>query len=240
MEFEEYDDMAHVLENHDFTILDNLSSFFCEFRKNVVLKNANVTADENEYAQTKRSNVVKISELQNQMETLKSEMDDVMLKQKIVDKKITNIIKQEEISEKDVAEIKAHKDDLSLELVDLKQEIQERKEKKCNEWNAIKRAINIYKSNLNFGIDIELKENYDEVKISFFRNHECAKDKYYVNLINEDKLWKVKEIHPTIKEEHLIDLKGTVDFNKESRVSNITAFLCLLRIVFLKYYMDGN
>ncbi|XP_043505823.1 uncharacterized protein LOC122526467 isoform X2 [Polistes fuscatus] len=241
MEIEEYEcDMAHVLQNRDFTILDKLSSCSCEFRKNIVSKIANAMADENEYAQTKRSDVVKVSQLKNQVETLKSEMDDVMLKQKIVDKKITNTIKQEEISEKDVAEIKAHRDNLSLELVDLKQEIQERKEKKCNEWNAIKRAINIYKSNLNFGIDIELNEDFDEVKISFFRNYESAKDKYYVNLINEDRLWKIKEIHPTIKEEHLIDLKGTVDFNRQSRISNITAFLCLLRIVFLKYYMDGN
>ncbi|XP_015191710.1 PREDICTED: uncharacterized protein LOC107074625 [Polistes dominula] len=242
MEIEKYDcDMVHVLQNGDFTILEKLSSFCSEFRKDIIQKFANATSSENEYAQTKKSYMVKISELKSQLDTLKSKMDDVMLKQKIVDKKITNTINQEETLEKDIAEIKTNRDALSLELVDLKQEVQERREKKCNEWNALKKATNIYKSILNFGIDIEHKEDYDEVKVSFFRNYEYAKDKYYVNLINEDKLWKVKEIHPTIKKEHLIDLKGTVDFDHDqSWVSNITAFLCLLRIVFLKYYMDGN
>ncbi|KAI4504595.1 hypothetical protein M0802_000145 [Mischocyttarus mexicanus] len=240
MEIEEYEcDIAQVLQNSDFTILEKLSSFCRAFQKDIIFKIENATASEDGYEKIKKSNMVKISELQNQMETLKSEKDDVMLQQKIMDKKITNATKQIEISEKDVAEIKTYRDNLSLELVDLKQEIKERKNKKLNEWDAIKRANSIYKSNLNFGINVEHKEDYDEVKVSFFINYEYAKDKYYVNLINEDKLWKVKEIHPTIKKEHLIDLKGTVDFNRQSQVSNVTAFLCLLRIVFLKYYMDG-
>ncbi|KAL2717851.1 hypothetical protein V1478_011727 [Vespula squamosa] len=241
MGIEKYEcDIAHVLQNGDFSILEKLSSFCCEFEKHVISKVENATAGKNEYSQTKQTNMVKISELQKQVETLKYEIDDIMLKQKIVDKKISNMIKQKEILQKDIAEVKAYRDSLSLELVDLKQEVQDRKEKKRKDWDAIKRATNIYKHNLNFGINIEEKEDYDDVKISFFKNNEDTKDKYYVHLINKDKLWKVKEIQPTLKNEHLIDLKGTVDFTRQSQVSNITAFLCLLRIVFLKYYMDGS
>lgn len=152
-------------------------------------------------------------------------------------------------------------------------EVQNRKENKRKNWDAIKRATNIYKNNLNFGINMEDKEDNNDVKVLFFKNNEHTNGKYYVHMIKEDESWKgkrvfvfihryqnqvymqliiertrlilsfcilVKEIQPTLKKEHLIDLKGTVDFTGRSQVSNVPAFLCLLRIVFLKYYMDGS
>lgn len=78
-------------------------------------------------------------------------------------------------------------------------EIQDRKEKKRKDWDAIKRATNVYKYNLNFGINIEEKEDYDDVKVSFFKNNEHTKDKYYVHLINKDKLWKGMSLSFNIK-----------------------------------------
>ncbi|KAK2583504.1 hypothetical protein KPH14_009464 [Odynerus spinipes] len=241
MSIEEYQcDIADVLQNKDFSILQKLSSSCNKFEMYVASKVESATTRASEYTKRMAASTEKISELQQEVEILKSEIDNVKLQQKIVDKKIANIIKQEEKLNNEIPDAKARRDCLSLELVDLKQEIQDRREKKLKNWNAIKRATAIYKSNLNFVINVEENGDFDAVKVLFFRNYESIKDKYYVQLINKDKLWKVKEIHPKLREEHWIDLKGTVDFTNQSQISNVTAFLCLLRVVFLKYYMDSS
>lgn len=48
MGIEKYEcDIAHVLQNGDFTILEKLSSFCCEFEKRIILKIENATAGKN-------------------------------------------------------------------------------------------------------------------------------------------------------------------------------------------------
>lgn len=39
-------DLAHILENRDFTVLQELESYFCNFRKKVAAKIEEVTAYE--------------------------------------------------------------------------------------------------------------------------------------------------------------------------------------------------
>lgn len=71
-------------------------------------------------------------------------------------------------------------------------EVQNRKENKRKNWDAIKRATNIYKNNLNFGINMEDKEDNNDVKVLFFKNNEHTNGKYYVHMIKEDESWKGK------------------------------------------------
>lgn len=73
-------------------------------------------------------------------------------------------------------------------------EVQNRKEKKRKDWDAIKRATNIYKNNLDFGINMEDKEDNNDVKVLFFKNNEHTNGKYYVHMIKEDESWIGKYI----------------------------------------------
>ena len=65
----------------------------------------------------------KISELQQEIESLKTEIDATKLQQKIVDKKIANAIKQEEELEEEVNGAKLTRDNLTIEIVDLRESI---------------------------------------------------------------------------------------------------------------------
>lgn len=240
MSTEEYQcDMAYVLQNTDFTVLEKLSSFCYELEKRAAMKVESVTTSESEHTRMKGAKTNKILELEQQVKMLQLELDKLKLEQKIVSKKITNVGKQEEKLKNDIKDAETHRDSLSLELVDLKEAVQDRREKKQKTWSAIKRATAVYKSKLNFSINMEEREDYNHVEVSFFKNNPNLNGKYYVQLINEGTLWKVDKIHPVLREEHWTDLKGTIDSTTQSRIANITAFLALLRITFLRYYMHN-
>lgn len=65
----------------------------------------------------------KISELQQEIEYLKSEIDATKLQQKIVDKKNFNVVKQQEKLQEEVEDAKLKRDNISLEMIDLQQGI---------------------------------------------------------------------------------------------------------------------
>lgn len=65
----------------------------------------------------------KILELEQEVESLKSDIDATKLQQKIIDKKITNAIKQQEKLEEEVNNAKVKRDSLSVEIVDLREGI---------------------------------------------------------------------------------------------------------------------
>lgn len=65
----------------------------------------------------------KISELQQEVESLKSEIDATDLQQKIVDKKIANIIEEQENLEEEVKKTKSRRNSLSIEIVELNEGI---------------------------------------------------------------------------------------------------------------------
>lgn len=61
----------------------------------------------------------KISELQREIDKVKSDTEATLLEQKITDKKISNVIKSQERLKDELEKIKIQRDTLSLEMVDL-------------------------------------------------------------------------------------------------------------------------
>lgn len=60
-----------------------------------------------------------MSKLQQEIGTTKSDIDAVILKQKVTDKKISNVIKMQEDLKDELEKIKVQREALSLEMVDL-------------------------------------------------------------------------------------------------------------------------
>ncbi|CAK9805041.1 hypothetical protein ANTPLA_LOCUS4299 [Anthophora plagiata] len=231
-------DMAHVLQNRDFSVLQKLLSRCCNLRAEITAKVKDVNAYEIQCTEKKTQSIDKISELQQEVENLKSEIDATKLKQKIVDKKIINAIKQQEILKEEIQNEKLKRDNLALEMVDLQQESEKRKEHKISTWKAIKHACHAYKQYLDFRIHLINNKECEQIKISFFRNDSNRKDKYFVLLAHSNNQWKVEEMQPMLKAEHWSSFKGIVDLSKESEILNITAFLYKLRHTFLEYYLN--
>ncbi|CAK9810121.1 hypothetical protein ANTQUA_LOCUS6310 [Anthophora quadrimaculata] len=231
-------DIAHVLQNRDFSVLQKLLSLCYNLRANITAKVEDVNAYELQCIEKRIQNVNKISELQQEVENLKSEIDATKLKQKIVDKKIINAIKQQEILKEEIQNEKLKKENLALEMVDLQQESEKRKEHKIATWKAIKHACHAYKQYLDFCIHLINNKECEQIKISFFINDSSTKDKYFVLLAHSNNQWKVEEMQPMLKTEHWSNFKGIVDLSKESEILNITAFLYKLRHTFLEYYIN--
>ena len=233
-------DIAHVLQNRDFSVLQKLVSYCNSIRAKIAAKVADAATYEIEYSENRTLSVNKISELQQTIESLKSEIDATKLQQKIVDKKISNAIRREEELKEEINNTKLKRDDLSIEMVDLQQEYERKKEQKLSTWNAIKRACHAYKQYLDAHIQIIEDKECDHIKISFFIHDNVARDKYFVYLFKSNNQWKVEKIQPALKAEHLNDFKGIVDVYKQSEISDVTLFLCRLRHIFLKYYSNGK
>ncbi|XP_076230985.1 uncharacterized protein LOC143177090 [Calliopsis andreniformis] len=231
-------DIAQALQNRDFSVLQKLASYCCNFRGKVAAKVEEAAAYEIECIEKRTSNINKIAELQQEIENLKSEIDATKLNQKIIDKKILNAVKQQDKLKEEVEDAKLKRDNLSLEMVDLQQEYEKRKENKLKNNDALKRACLIYKQYL--GIHIQLIDNTDnrQIRVSFFVNAGVKKETYFVDLCNSDSQWRVEQIQPVLKQEYLNDFKGIVDFSKNSEVLDVTVFLCKLRHIFIKYYLN--
>ncbi|XP_078047148.1 uncharacterized protein LOC144475280 isoform X1 [Augochlora pura] len=180
----------------------------------------------------------KLTDLQQESDVLKSEIDAKKLQQKIVDKKISNVSKKLAILLKEVDSAKSQRDGLSLEIVDLQQEHEQRNEKKILLWNAIKRACHAYKNYLDFCIYFPDGKDYEHVQISFFTNNKNLIDEYFVHLSSSNNQWKVEKIQPLLKKEHYNDFKGIVDFSAESEIVDVTFFLYRLREIFVTYYLN--
>ncbi|XP_076665233.1 uncharacterized protein LOC143367374 [Andrena cerasifolii] len=233
-------DIAHVLQNRDFSVLQKLVSYCYSIRAKIAAKVADAATYEIECSENRTLSVNKISELQQTIESLKSEIDATKLQQKIVDKKISNAIKREEELREEINNTKLKRDDLSIEMVDLQQEYERKKEQKLLTWNAIKRACHTYKQYLDTHVHVIEDKECDHIKISFFIHDNVAPDKYFVYLFKSNNQWKVEKIQPALEAEHLNDFKGIVDFYKQSEISDVTLFLCRLRHIFLKYYLNGK
>lgn len=230
-------DILEVLQNEDYTVLQKWISLCREFRSRVAARNEERLLLEADDTRKKSVNTEKISELQQKINTVKSNIDNIISEQKIVDKKMSNSTKlQENVrSETDVA--KTQRELLSLEIVDLQLEGEQRKEKKILQWDAIKRACNIYKVNLDIHISLLEEKGCENIKFSFFTHNKDKQDTYFVQLSCNQDHWKVEQIEPKIKKEHLNQLNSITDLPEYSKVSDITLFLCQVRYIYLKYYM---
>lgn len=231
-------DIAHVLQNRDFSLLQELVSHWSNIRANTNVQVEGAKAHNFERIGKRKQTDNKISELQEEIECMKSEMRAVKLQQKIVDKKIVNAVKQNEMFKDVVERAKLKRDSLSLEIVDLQQESEKRKEQKLSTWNAIKLACHAYKQHLDFSIHFIDAGEREEIKVSFFICDVATKGNYIAHLVNFNKQWKVELIQPKLKAEHLAEFKGIVEFSKQSEISDVTAFLCKLRHIFVKHYLD--
>ncbi|XP_011882960.1 PREDICTED: uncharacterized protein LOC105570404 [Vollenhovia emeryi] len=239
MKFEELKcNLLDVFDNNNYTVVDKWQSSCREFRQLVDIKLEQKFLYEKDCSKKKSVNTAKISELQQEIGAVKSEVDAVILQQKVANKKVSNAIRSQESLKDKLEETKVQIETLSLEIVDLDLEIQERKKKKLSQWDAIKRAINVYKVNLDIHMILEEKEDCQYMKISFFtRSNKITKDEYFVQLSCSDNKWRVEQIEPRLKKEHLDELSSIKDYPEYSKVSDITLFLCQVRSIFLKHYM---
>ncbi|XP_015436709.1 PREDICTED: uncharacterized protein LOC107192043 [Dufourea novaeangliae] len=229
-------DIAHILQNRDFTVLQKLLSHSNNFRAKISAKIEDTITHEIECKEKRTLHVNRISELKQEIDSLKSEIDATKLQQKIVDKKIFNAIKQQEELKEKVNNEKSKRDSLCIEMVDLQQESEKRRENKILTWNAIKRACHIYKQYLDVHVQLLDTKECEHIRISFFTHNEDLNNKYFVNLYNSSNQWKVEEVQPEFKKEDFDDFKGIVDFSAQSEIFDITAFLCKLRHIFIKCY----
>ncbi|XP_033331093.2 uncharacterized protein LOC117223075 [Megalopta genalis] len=233
-------DISLILQNRDFTVLESLVSGCKSFYAKIAAKEEDGIAYETECKEKRALRINKITELQQQSEILKSEIDATKLQQKIVEKKISNATKQLAILTEKVDNAKLQRDGLSLEIVDLQQDHEQRNEQKVLLWNAIKRACHAYKNYLDFCIYFPDGKDYEHVQISFFTNNTNLTNEYFVLLTNSNNRWNVEKIQPVLEKEYYNDFKGIVDFSTESEIVDITLFLCRLRDVFVMHYLNSK
>ncbi|XP_050447010.1 uncharacterized protein LOC126849326 [Cataglyphis hispanica] len=227
-------DILDILENEDYrsSFLEKLETFYRNFRSNVIAQIEKRLL----YEKDCTNNAIKISELQQKIDTITSNVNAIMLQEKVIDKKISDVIKLQDNIKTELEEGKKQKDALFSEIMDLELEIEERKRKKVLQWDAIKRACNIYKVNLDMHISLEEKKDCDYIKVNFFTHNNETKDKYYVQLLHSDDCWIVEHTEPKLKKEHFNELSIDQDSSGHTKVMDITLFLYEIRSIFLKYY----
>lgn len=71
-------------------------------------------------------------------------------------------------------------------------DIQDRKKTKIVQWDAFKRAINMYKKNLDIHISLEEHTDGNQIRFDFFTHNEETKDKYFVKLLHNKNEWTGK------------------------------------------------
>ncbi|XP_070163038.1 uncharacterized protein [Polyergus mexicanus] len=224
-------DILDILENDDYrdSLLKKLETFFWNFRSNVIAKIEKRYLYEKDCSNKKFINATKISELQQKIDTAKSNIDANILQEKVIDKKILDVIKLQDNVKNELEEAKKQKDALSSEIMDLELEIEERKRKKLRQWDAIKRACNIYKENLDMHISLQEEKDCDYIKVAFFTHNDETKDKYFVQLSCSDNCWTVEHCKPKLKKEHFNELTIEQDSFGHSKVADVTLFLFEIR-----------
>ncbi|EZA60345.1 hypothetical protein DMN91_010558 [Ooceraea biroi] len=230
-------DLFHALQNHDHSVMPKWKASCQEFRSHIAVKFKERLLRQKDRTEKKSANDRKVSELQQESDTVGSNIDAVALQWKVTDKKISNAIKSQESVKDEMEKLKAQEDTLSLEMVDVELERETKRRNKVLKWDAIKRACQIYKHNLDIHISLQEEEDRQEVKFSFFTQSAVTKDKYFVQLSCSDNHWKVEQIEPNVRREHFNQLSITTDPSDRSKVPDLTLFLCQIRNIFLKHYM---
>lgn len=67
-------------------------------------------------------------------------------------------------------------------------EHERKKKEKVLKWDALKRACNIYKLNLNMHIDLKEEQDSQHVKISFFKYNKLSRE-YFTQLLFSNGEW---------------------------------------------------
>lgn len=143
-------------------------------------------------------------------------MQEWDLEQKVLQKKINNNSKSIDQLKEEIALEKNKKEELTLELIDLETgnlffynfslhliviilmdnfffnlDLETLKNEKIKNYEALKKAIGMYKEKLNVHFTVEILEDHDRVKITYFQKENPKKDYYYIQLINyKNIVWK--------------------------------------------------
>ncbi|GAB1870076.1 Kinetochore protein SPC25 [Camponotus japonicus] len=232
-------DFSLVLENDDHrnSLLRELELFFRNFRLNVAAQIEKRLIYEKDCSNKKSVNTTKIAELQQKIDTIIFDIDAITLQEEVIDKKISNVIKSQDSVKNELEEAKKQKNALSSEILDLELEIEETRNKKCLQWDAIKRTYNMYKVRLDMHISLEEEKDHQYIKVAFFIHNKNTKDKYFVQLSHSSNCWKVERIEPKLKKEYFNELSSIENFSEQFKVLDITLFLYEIRSIFLKYYI---
>ncbi|XP_011307199.1 uncharacterized protein [Fopius arisanus] len=174
-----------------------------------------------------------IAQLSTDIRTLETQLDNILLNQKISNKKLENTIATDETLNADICREKEIREALALETVDLQQQLETQKEAKKKEWNAIKMAIAIYKEKLNIHIDVQHQENHDTLTVTLVHDENPNRDNNYVVLQHSEGAWRVSNIQPPLSDKDLTAIN--LNQSRDYEILEITRFLCQIRNIFLKH-----
>ncbi|XP_043474771.1 uncharacterized protein LOC122506570 [Leptopilina heterotoma] len=184
----------------------------------------------------KRSSEFKhvIPELNNQILNAEKNSDTKTLNNKRLDNEMSKTVDCRDLLKARIEESKNERESLALQVIEKEKELEEKKEEKKADFDSLKRACFIYKEKLNMRIRGEFERNNEEIIVTFF--YKKYNDKYCVHLSRNDSIWRVNKIEPELKVEHQKELNEIVNFAADSKVNNITVFLCKMRKIFFKHY----
>ncbi|XP_012269427.2 uncharacterized protein LOC105693818 [Athalia rosae] len=195
----------------------------------------NENALKHDYEEKIQSNTTIISDTYSRITDLQNELSDIALQHQVLDKQRSDIFKRHQIVQEEIDEQRSKKESLTFEVAELEKELEESKVMKRLKWDGLKRATKAYKSYLQFSIQItDSTEISDKVRVIFFKPVKTDTPQYFVDLIHTSGLWKVELIHPSLKSKDEEQLQCVVNFKNQRAITDITAFLCILRKIFKK------
>ncbi|XP_015591934.1 uncharacterized protein LOC107266195 isoform X3 [Cephus cinctus] len=214
-------------ENEDFAICQSLRTIYAETRAQLGTVVHECLANKIEYARKSKCIANELPQIHAEVKCLMTNLDDILLQEKVINKKICNIVKQQEDVQIEIERERKQKEKLSLEMVDSQQELEEKKTKMREKWDAIKKACAVFKETLQLHIRLDTIEEEEFIRISFFVNLNIAMDEYthYVDLVHSNNFWKVKKIEPNLELEHEEELIKVVDFKKQLNTVHVTMLL---------------
>ncbi|KAH0539725.1 uncharacterized protein LOC123259867 [Cotesia glomerata] len=184
-----------------------------------------------------KTNHETINQLQHQSKDLERQLQEWDLEQKVLQKKINNNNKSIDQLKEEIALEKNKKEELTLELVDLETDQETLKNEKIKNYDALKRALGLYKEKLNIHFMVEILEDFDRVKITYFQKENPKKDYYCIQLLNYNNIiWKVESIVPELDSKHLEYLN--LDFTKDYEIQEINKLIPKLRHLFVEHYLS--
>ncbi|KAK0181325.1 hypothetical protein PV327_003618 [Microctonus hyperodae] len=231
-------DVEQILQSRDVedSFLQRLSTYASESRLKIKHSIHQCLAKRKEYINKTEQNVETIKQLYNKSKEIESQLENVLLQQKVMKQKILRSIKIEEKLKDEIEEEKIKKEKLTLEIIDLQQESDQNKMQKKQEWNAIKKGSSLYKEHLHMHVELKILNDHESVKITFFINENPSKDNYYILISNYQNVkWKVNQITPMLKDHEM--KKINLNLSAGYDLHNIQIFLCQIREIFIKYYL---
>ncbi|XP_057324190.1 uncharacterized protein LOC130666882 [Microplitis mediator] len=236
LEVKNIEDILMNRENEE-AFFQRLSAFVVETKTKASNLIDTFTAKQTEVQNKIKVNKDTISQLHNANKELDHQIQNIILSQKVVSKKIQNNKQQIEQLREEIEHEKNKKEELTLEMVDLEAGHEKAKEQKIKEWNALKKAATVYKEKLNIHLDLKVLEDYDRIKITFFFDQNPSKEYYYVHLSNyNNAVWKVELIVPELDSDQLKSLN--IDLSKDYTIQDIINFIPKIRAMFIHQFFS--